>query len=275
MSPVVLHEDACTHLPPWQFVEQHSVPAAQALPRVVQATLFVGTGRSAHLPSAPQLPVQHCAEALQLWPIEAHAPPLEQVPPTQLRLQHSELFAQLSLAALQNVDEVHLCVRVVSHVVEQHSLPDAQFSPPFLQTGVGGASHAPLVHFPEQQSLGAEHCAAAARHWFTGSTQMWFAQEFVQQSALDPQTSPTALHCVALTQVPVHAVEQQSEGSAQLASSALHDPPSLDPPDFDPLPQAVTSARAVARKKMRRMATSRRGSSGGRAGGRYVTPNSL
>lgn len=36
MSPVELQEYAWTQTPPWQFVEQHSEPAAQALPSVVQ-----------------------------------------------------------------------------------------------------------------------------------------------------------------------------------------------------------------------------------------------
>jgi hypothetical protein len=48
MSPAVLQEEAWTHLPPLQFVEQQSAPPAQALPSVVQLMLFDGTGRAAH-----------------------------------------------------------------------------------------------------------------------------------------------------------------------------------------------------------------------------------
>ena len=80
---------------------------------------------------------------------------------------------------------------------------------------------APLVHWPEQQALALEHAAAPARHCPVGSTHTFAAHEFVQQSALDPQTRPTALHCVASTHVPLQAPEQHSEGSAQLADSAL------------------------------------------------------
>ncbi len=79
----------------------------------------------------------------------------------------------------------------------------------------------PPAHWPEQQSLALEHAVAPARHCPAGSTQTFVAQEFVQQSALDPQTRPTALHCEASTQVPLHAPEQHSDGSAQLADSAL------------------------------------------------------
>ncbi len=250
---MVLHEYAWTHFPPWQFVEQHSEPCAHVLPSVVHAALLVGTGSAAHLPSPPQLPVQHCEADVQAAPTVTHAPALAHVPPTQLWLQHSELLVQAAPAAAQKADEVHFPMEL--QVVEQQSAPDAQFSPPPLQTGVGGASHAPFVHFPEQHSLGEEHALAAWRHWFAGCTHTLFAQAFEQQSALEPQTPPTALHCVTSTHVPVHAVEQQSEGSVQAAAGALHDGGlSEDPPDL--LPHAVARTTATT-SRTRCMDTSR------------------
>jgi hypothetical protein len=226
----------------------------QALPSVVQVALLDGTGRSAHLPSPPQLPVQHSAPEAHPAPTVTHAAVVHLFP-TQLRLQHSELSVQASSAAAQNVDEVHFPIE--SHVVEQHWVPAVQLSPPPRHTGLGGASHAPFVHFPEQQSLAAEHWAAAARHWFAGSTHRWLAQEFVQQSALEPQTSPTALHCVASTQVPVHAVEQHSEGKEQVAARSLQvsDPPSCAEELPEWLPHAARRMSA-ATTGTRGMATS-------------------
>src|SRR4030042_3791119 len=105
MSPVVLHEYAWTHFPPWQLVEQHSLPAPQAFPSVVQVALSVGT--AAHWPLA-QSPEQHWDALLQLSVMERHAP-LAHVPVllSQVRLQHSAPLAQVSLAALQNWDALH------------------------------------------------------------------------------------------------------------------------------------------------------------------------
>lgn len=146
--------------------------------------------------------------------------PLAHDPPVQVRLQHSSFAPQVTPAALQNWVELHLWV-VVLHAVEQQSAFFEQLSPPSWQAFWTGVVQVPPVHWPEQQSLALEHAVAPARHCPAGSTQTFVAQEFVQQSALDPQTSPTALHCEASTQVPLHAPEQQSDGSAQLAESAL------------------------------------------------------
>ena len=54
-----------------------------------------------------------------------------------------------------------------------------------------------------------------------GSTQSPLAQANVQQSWLEPQLWPTALHCVAGTHCPLQAPEQHSRGCVQLAPSAL------------------------------------------------------
>jgi len=236
-------------------VEQHSAPDPQAFPSVVQAALpEAGTGIVAHWPFVPQTPEQHCAAPLQLSPMEEHAP-LAHVPPEQVRLQQSALAPQLSAAALQNCDALHLWV-TVSHAVEQQSAFCAQVSPPATQAFGTGAAQTPPLHPPEQHSLEAEHAACAARHCPAGSTQTLFAHAFVQQSALDPQTAPTALHWAGSTQVPVHACEQQSDGVAQVASSALHVSLGFELVPRELLPQAAVRARAAMRRRTRRMDTS-------------------
>ncbi len=95
-------------------------------------------------------------------------------------------------------------------VVEQHSLPAVQFSPPPLQEGATGAAHVPLSQRPEQHSLRAEQRSPPGRHWPLGSTHTFEAQEPLQQSAVEPHSSPIALHCDGCTQVPLQASEQHS-----------------------------------------------------------------
>lgn len=217
MSPVALQDEAGTHFPPWQFVEQQALPAVQAFPSVVQVAVLPDTVIAAHWPLV-HVPEQHCDAALQLWPTEVQAP-LAHVPPVQLRLQHSSFAAQVAPATLQNWVELHLPVAVLQ-AVEQQSAFLEQLSPPAWQAFWTGVVHVPPLHWPEQQSLALEHAVAPARHCPVGSTHTFAAQEFVQQSALDPQTRPTALHCVASTHVPLHAPEQHSEGSVQPAGGA-------------------------------------------------------
>jgi len=48
MSPVALQKEAGTHFPPWQFVEQQSVPEAHAFPRVVHTAVLPATVIAAH-----------------------------------------------------------------------------------------------------------------------------------------------------------------------------------------------------------------------------------
>ncbi len=142
-------------------------------------------------------------------------------------------------------------------VVEQHSEPDAQFSPPPLQAGATGTAHFPFVHWPEQHSLAAEHWSGAGRHWPAGSTQVFAAHEFEQQSELEPHSPPIALHCDGSTHAPVHASEQQSDGRVQASESALQEEPPSEgsdpPPDFFLLqptaPSAARRARSVKRER--------------------------
>ena len=55
-SPGAWQEYAATQRPPWQFVEQHSAPEAQAPPTVRQVASPAGSAQS---PLAPQVPLQH------------------------------------------------------------------------------------------------------------------------------------------------------------------------------------------------------------------------
>jgi hypothetical protein len=153
------------------------------------------------------------------------------------------------------VEEVHLATvavpeSVAAQTVEQQSPPEEQFSPPPLQAGATGVAHDPLVHEPEQHWLADEQALEPERHWPAGWTQMFEAQELPsQQSALDPQSSPTALHCDAATgskHVPLQATEQHSDGSTQAAPRSLHEAALTEgsPPPPEPLlPQEATSAR--------------------------------
>ncbi len=210
-------------------MEQHSVPAAQALPRVVQVPAVVET--TAQLPPV-QVPEQHCEGEEHAAPTVSHAAEAH-VPDVHAREQHSLEDVQVWPASLQNAEDVH-CPD--AQTVEQQSEPAVQASPPTPQGGAVGAAHFRSVpHVPEQHcpGLAAEQVAPAARHCPAGSTQIPFAQEFVQQFASEPQARPTALHVEGVTQVPVHAPLQHSDGCEQVVPSALqvgrgpHVPPLL------------------------------------------------
>lgn len=135
MSPEALQEYAWTHLPPWQFVEQHSAPAAHVFPSVVHVGLLVASGIGAQAPLVQML-VQQSDGCVQAAPTVAHVVP-PHVPPAQVRAQHSVDEEQGDPGALQNWDELHFPVE--SQTVEQHSALDAQFSPPPLHVAATGA----------------------------------------------------------------------------------------------------------------------------------------
>ncbi len=106
---------------------------------------------------------------------------------------------------------------------------------------------APFEHWPEQHWLAAEQAVPPDRHWLVGCTQTFDAHWFEQQSALDPQTWPVALHCVASTHVPLQAAEQHSEGSVHVAESGLHvDAAVHAPPVQTPEQQSELAAQALA-----------------------------
>lgn len=175
---MALQAEAWTHLPPWQLVEQQSVPALQAFPRVVQVAVLPDTVIAAHWPLV-HVPEQHCEAAVQLWPTDWHAP-LPHVPVVapaamvQVRSQQSALRLQLAPAAAQNVEELHFLV-VALHAVEQQSALVVQLSPPAWQAFWTGAAQTPPVHWPEQQSLAVAHFCPPATHWLVGSTQTFEA----------------------------------------------------------------------------------------------------
>ena len=191
MSPVALQAEAWTHFPPWQFVEQHSVPEAQLLPSVLHVAVLPGVVTGWHVPPV-HVPEQHCDAEVQLWPTDVQAP-LVQVPLVapegmlQARLQQSAFAEQVAPAAAQNWVELHLWV-VVLHAVEQQSAFVEQVSPPAWHAFGTGVVQVPLLHWPEQQSLALEHAVPPDLHWFVGCTQTFDAHWFEQQSALDPQT---------------------------------------------------------------------------------------
>lgn len=212
MSPLAPQPETWTQTPPWQFVEQHSLGAAQALPRVVQLEIVVATTAQA---PAVQIPEQHWAAPLQETPVDLQAA-AAQVPDWQESAQQSFEDVQACPASAQNAEEVHF---PAEHTVEQHSDPEAQVSPPTLQAQVRSAPQAPEQHWPGFVAL---QVAPRARHWLTGSVQRPFTHAFVQQFASEPQTWLTARHVDGWTQVPVQAELQHSLGVAQAAPSALH-----------------------------------------------------
>lgn len=199
-------------------MEQHSLLAAQALPSVVQVP--IGLVTVAQKPPV-HVPEQHCDGDRQAVPTVAQDVPAH-VPEVHSREQHSLGEVQPWPELLQNVEEVHF---PEAHTVEQQSASAAQVSPPTPQVGAGGAVHLrSLPHCPEQHAPGlpAVQVAPWARHCPTGSTQIPFTQEFVQQFASEPQASLTTLHVVGTTQLPVQAWLQHSEGVEQAVPFALH-----------------------------------------------------
>jgi hypothetical protein len=81
-SPICLQNDGVEQIPWAQYFEQHSLPAAQGLPDVLQTAL---SGAQAPLVHRPP---QHSPSALHFWP-SATQPPEPHFPFIQLTLQHS------------------------------------------------------------------------------------------------------------------------------------------------------------------------------------------
>ncbi len=120
MSLLALHEDAETHFPPWQFVEQHSRPPVHASPSILHVEIPGGrltpARRGWQVAGVPEhLPEQQSPPAVHEAPSEAH--------------------------------EVALHVLFVSHFPEQQSVGLVQDSPAFLP------QNSPVVHTPESQLL--------------------------------------------------------------------------------------------------------------------------
>jgi hypothetical protein len=144
MSPYALQVYAWTQRPPWQFVEQHSDPAAQAFPSVVQLPATVDT--TAHAPFV-HVPEQHCEPEEHDAPMTSHAAAAH-VPDVHASEQHSVPDVQDSPELLQKPDEVHL---PDAQTVEQHCDPLVQVSPPTPHAATGGAVHLRSApHLPEQ-----------------------------------------------------------------------------------------------------------------------------
>jgi hypothetical protein len=86
------NEEPSWQCPPEQSFEQHSSFAVQVLPAVWHAVVS-----AAHL-FAVQVPLQHWALELQVWPSETHRL-LAHLPLTQLKLQQSVAVLQVAVAA--------------------------------------------------------------------------------------------------------------------------------------------------------------------------------
>jgi hypothetical protein len=139
----VLHENAWTHFPPWQFVEQQSTPVAQTSPSVLHALVPVGVGSAWHAAGVPeQRPVQHSVPAPQVVPVDLQVA-FAQRPPTQDCEQHSPGSAHAAPGVLQNAVVVHVpafAARVgLLQAVEQHSPFAVQTAPLAAQVETGVA----------------------------------------------------------------------------------------------------------------------------------------
>lgn len=159
MSPLALQVYACVQTPPWQFVEQHSDPAAQALPSVVQLAIAVDTVAQVelvHVPEQQSVPAEHCAPVL-LQALAAH------FPDTHEKEQHSLDEVQVPPPLAQKVAEEHF---PDEQTVEQHCDPAVQVDPPFRHAAVEEAVHfwVAVSHCPEQHWVPLVQLALSARH---------------------------------------------------------------------------------------------------------------
>ena len=131
------------HFPPWQFVEQHSAPAAHASPSVLQAFVPVGVGSAWHVAGVPeQRPVQHSVADAQPVPLDLQVV-FAQSPPTHDCAQHSPGSAHAAPGVLQNAVVVHVpafvpCVGLLQ-AVEQQSPFAVQAAPLAAQVDAGVA----------------------------------------------------------------------------------------------------------------------------------------
>lgn len=126
--------------PPWQLEEQHSVPAAQALPSVLQTWPVPLSGTATQALGEPeQLPLQQSPFAEQRVPVVWHrAAP--QAPPVQAREQHSPLATHGWPGALQKASLVQA---PPAQAREQHWSRLVQASPVPLQVVAGGVVQVP------------------------------------------------------------------------------------------------------------------------------------
>jgi len=99
-SPLAWHEYAATQRPPWQFVEQQSVPTVQVSPWTRQ----LPPASAWHCPAGHDLVQQALGSRVEQVPPVAVQKVLAQVPPVQRLEQHSELALQLCPAFLQKSD---------------------------------------------------------------------------------------------------------------------------------------------------------------------------
>src|SRR6266568_1301854 len=168
MSPLALHEYACTQVPPWQLVEQQSVPTVQWFPSVMQLETVLFT--CAQVPPL-QFPEQHWEFPPQLLAFGVQL--AAQAALTQEKLQQSVPSVQPLPDSRQNLAEVHF---PKAQTLEQHCELEVQLSSPATHAGVYEIPHWLELHVPEQQSDGALQLVVSAWHWPAPSVQMPLAQ---------------------------------------------------------------------------------------------------
>ncbi len=211
MSPLALHEDEETHVPPWQLVEQHCRPPAHASPSILHVKFVPLDPRGWHV--VLQVPEQQSPPAVHEAPSTAHGLELHFPSVPHSPVQHSVGLVHASPAFLpQKSSVVHwppLHLPEQQSPLELHATP----LPPQLQTWV-------LVsQLPEQQSE-----LRLQPLWFgvmqTGLMQVLFAQDLLQQSASALQNASSVLQVVHCPLSQVSGL-QHSDALAQLPE-ALH-----------------------------------------------------
>lgn len=154
MSLGAWQRNAGVHFPPWQFVEQQSLPTVQASSSVLHALVPLGAGSAWQV--VEQLPVQHSPPDAQAVPVVLQVV-FAHRPPTQDCEQHSLGFAQAAPGDWQKAVVVQVpafvaCVGLLQAVEQQSPLSvQATPVPPQVETG---AAHWWLtgLQYPSQQA---------------------------------------------------------------------------------------------------------------------------
>jgi hypothetical protein len=151
---------AGAQVPPWQFVEQHSVPAPHASPRVLQTPVVSVEHVPEVVPEQLPVPEQHSVGDVQAAPIDLHIawphrPPVELVgsakqSTVQQSLGRAGLHSEptsTQKAAVEHAPETHRPEQQgVPFVVQATDLSRQVGPPPVVQV--------PPTHEPRQQGVG-------------------------------------------------------------------------------------------------------------------------
>jgi hypothetical protein len=225
---------------PLQFAEQQSAPVVQASPSVLQP---FPPGSAAHA-SFVQTPVQHSAPVVHDAAFFLHVVP-PHVLPAHVSEQHSPGVAHVAPSPLQKMAEAHV---PLLQIAEQQSPPWRHVASAAAQLVVGDAHWCAVgSHRPEQQSSCAAQEAVSGPHWPSGSVQIPFAQELVQQSAFVLQENPSALQSVVATHV--FAAQPWATGVWQQSPGTVHPAPGSPQGGTWQVPVAAPGGTAHARPK--------------------------